>query len=120
MRLSKLRRRRVRPRGRRLSVTEGSRSSEAILFHAAIERAATEAEGLGGLADVAVGAGEGFADEDGFDGFEAHVVEALAGGAGGVEAEVADLYARVAGHEDGALDGVVELADVTGPGVLQH
>src|SRR5579859_3779284 len=85
-RFSKLRRRRVRPRGRRLRVRGGSKSSEAILFHAAVECAATESEGLGCLADVAVGAGEGLADEDGFDGFEAHVIEALAGGAWRVEA----------------------------------
>lgn len=71
------------------------------------------------MAYVAGGAGEGLADEDTLDRFEAHFVEGGRGGAGLVEAEVGGFDLRAAGHEDGAFEGVVELADVAGPAMLQ-
>ena len=73
------------------------RSLEAVFFHAAVEGSAGEAEGFGGVGYVAGGAGEGFADEDGLDGFEGEVVEVCggdAGGGGGDEAEVGGGDAR--------------------------
>ena len=93
---------------------------DAIFFHPPVEGPAAESEGFCRLAHVAVAAREGFADEDTLHRLEGHLFEGLGGDARGGEAEVGDFDDVFAGHEDGALDGVVELADVAGPGVVQH
>lgn len=55
---------------------------EAVALHAAVERGTAEAEFFGGFVGFAFAAGEGAANEIGFDFFEAHVVEVVAAGRG--------------------------------------
>src|ERR1700723_674113 len=97
-----------------------SHALNGILFHPPVERPAAEAEGLCRLAHVAVAAREGFADEDTLHRLKTHLFESLGGDARGREAEVGDFDDVLAGHEDRALDGVVELTHIARPGVVQH
>src|SRR5260221_12808718 len=53
------------------------RRLEAIALQPPVERAARQAEGLGGPADVAVEAAERLLDEEALDFLQAHVVEVL-------------------------------------------
>src|SRR4029079_10169074 len=94
---------------------------QAVPLEPAVERAAAEAERLGGLADVAVEARHGFLDQEALDVFEAHVFEASAAFLGrGAEAEIRRLDERTGGHQDGALDGMIQFAHVAWPGVLEQ
>jgi hypothetical protein len=72
------------------------------------------------VADVAVEAGESFLDEESFDFFQAHLFEARRAFAAGAETEVGGADGLALRHEDRTLDGVIELADVAGPGVRQE
>jgi hypothetical protein len=76
-----------RAESRLAMVCSGRTTRAPVFFQPAVEGAAAEAEFLGGLAGVAVAAGEGLLDEEGLDLLEAHVLEARRGLAG-VEAEV--------------------------------
>src|SRR5689334_7550037 len=81
----------------------------------AVEGAARQAEDAGGVADVAVVGGERALDEVALDLLEGHLLEPRGGIVARAEHEVVggDL---VAGREQrGALDDVLELADVAGP-----
>jgi hypothetical protein len=93
---------------------------EPIFLHPAVERAAAEAEGFGGLAHVSLGALQCLADENRFHGFEAELFEILALRTKHVEAEVGALNLAAAAHQDGALESVLQFAHVAGPGVLQQ
>src|ERR1700734_138529 len=89
MRCPYLRRRRVGPSESR-SYWTGGFGLEAILLHPTIERAATEAEGLGGLGHVSLGASERLLDKNGFDGFEAKVIETLRRRSLRIQTEIGD------------------------------
>src|SRR5581483_4408737 len=81
---------------------------------------AAEAEGFGGLADVAAVAGQGFADQESLDFLQAHVFQLLRRFARGAQAEVAVAHQLTLGEQYGALDGMIEFAHVAGPGVVEH
>src|SRR6185436_12408841 len=85
-----------------------------------IESAATQAQSLGGLADVPVVAGHRFLDEESLDFLEAHVFDARAAFSGHPEAQFAGANDAAFGHQDTALDGMIQLTDVTGPWVLDE
>ena len=72
------------------------------------------------MADVAVVFGESLYDQELFDFFEAHVFQAAGGFAVGAEGENggADLIAL--GEKNGAFDDMIELADVSLPGVFEE
>src|ERR1700761_5208062 len=72
------------------------------------------------MANVAARTSQGLADENALHGFEAEFIKALAGGANLAQAQVGNLDARTASHEDRALDRVVQLPDVARPAVLEH
>ena len=92
---------------------------ELVALQAAIERAARQAERARGLADVAV-ARHRLLDQERFDVFEAHVLEARAAGAFGAQAEVARADGVALRHQHGAFDRVIELADVARPAVIEQ
>src|SRR5688572_17981392 len=104
-----------------MRVTTGARSlGETILLQAAIERAAAESERFRRLADVTAKARERFADKEELDLFDAHLVEALRAFARRAQAEVAGLHELAVRHQHGALDRVVEFADVSRPRMLEQ
>ena len=51
--------------------------------------------------------------------FDAHIFQARAAGAC-AQREIGRLDAAVLRHQDGALDNVIQLADIALPGMLQH
>src|SRR5579862_7184 len=97
---------------------------DAIFLHPPVESAAAQAEGFCRLAHVPVGTRQGFADENTLNGLQAHLLETLgdssAGAARGGEAKISCFDLAAARHQHRALDGVVQLADVARPWMLQH
>src|SRR4051812_9191827 len=77
---------------------ETFRGLELVAFQAPVERAAAQAEFLGGLARVAVAAGEGLLDQERFDLLEAHVLETR-GGVSRVETEIGCAHDLGLRHE---------------------
>jgi len=68
------------------------------------------------VADVVFVAGKGFLDEEAFDIFEAHLVVGHGTvGAVGFEGKVGGADERAGRHEDGAFNGMIELAHIAGP-----
>src|ERR1035438_2594413 len=96
------------------------RLSEAMLLNAAIERRAAKAEGFGGLRDVAVAPAHDFADEQGLDLVDAHVLKGLRGGTGRGNGEVAWFNLFSAAEQDCTLHGVLQFAHISGPCVMHH
>src|SRR5262252_9275803 len=94
-------------------------ASKPEFLQPAIKGAAAQSQGFGGLADVSVEAGERLFDQEAFDLFEVHVFEPRRAVRRLIEAQVAGLDDRPLRHQDGAFDGVVQLAHVAGPGVLR-
>src|SRR5579884_2285713 len=85
-----------------------------------IERAAAQAEGLGGLADVAIEPRHRLLDEEPFDFLEAHILDARRRVAIDPQPELAEADRRAERHQDAAFDRVVELADVAGPRMVEE
>src|SRR5260370_35770756 len=64
-------------------------------------------------------ASEGALDEVMLDFVEAHVFEARSGaGSGRAQAEIGGADRRAGGGKDAALDGVIQLTDMAGPGMI--
>src|SRR5262245_40656092 len=95
-------------------------SSKPKFLQPAIKGAAAQSQSFGGLADVAVETGQRLFDQEAFDLFEVHVFEPRRAVRRLIEAQVAGLDDRPLRHQDGAFDGVVQLAHVAGPGVLRE
>ena len=91
-----------------------------MFFQPSVEGAARDAQFPGRVADVALVLLDGFADGGFLDAFEIEVfavnVVSLNGFRRG-EGEVRRLQRAVLVHDDRAFDGVLEFADVSGPGV---
>src|SRR5262245_66528723 len=100
----------------------GSRGStpqslKPVALEAAVERAPAQPERLCRLADVAGESRHGLLDQEALHLFEAHVLDARGRVALDPQAELRQPDARSGGHEDAAFHGVIELADVAGPGM---
>src|SRR6185437_1116803 len=92
---------------------------EPIALDSAVEGGAAQAQGLGGHLDVAAAAFEGGAHEQAFGVIEGQMFEGgKAAGGSGAQAQVAGLNLVAGGEQNAALDRVLELAHVAGPGVL--
>src|ERR1700761_3423852 len=72
------------------------------------------------MAHVAGRACQRFPDKNSFYGFEAELVEILTRSANLAEPKVAIKNAGTTRHENGAFDGVIELAHIARPGMLEH
>src|SRR3989442_1742731 len=92
--------------------------SQSILFQPSIKGAAAQAERFGGLHRVAVATCECLFDQIPLDLVQAHVLEARRGFAIGAQTEVGSLRGVALRHQHGALDRVVQFADVARPAVL--
>src|SRR5436309_13727405 len=88
-----------------------------VPLHPAIQGAAAQPQRLGRLAHVAFVARQRLADQERLDLFQRHVVDPWRAVAPGAQREVRGADATAGRHEDGALDGVIELADVARPWV---
>src|SRR5581483_1661235 len=97
-----------------------SLESEAVFFQTAVERAAAQAQSLGGAADVAVVTGEGFLDQHALDLFEAQVFDPGRAVRFTAQPEVARPDGLPVRHQHGAFDRVFQLAHVARPGVIPH
>src|SRR5262249_19860455 len=87
----------------------------AIFLHPPVESATAKAEGFCRLAHVPVGTLQGFADENTLNGLQAHLLQSLANltrDAGSSEPKIDRFDLAATRHEDGALDGVVQLAHI--------
>src|SRR3954469_6731289 len=91
--------------------------SDAEAGEPAVQRAARQAEDAGGFADVAALGGEGALDEVALDLLDRHVLEPRRRLAARAEQEIGGGDVVAGGEQAGALDDVLELADVAGPGV---
>src|SRR5262249_51843858 len=91
-----------------------------VPLQATIESAAAEPERFRGLADIPREARHGLLDEESFDLFEAHVLDARRRIAIDPQAELTQANGRSARHQHAALDRVIQLADVPRPGVIDE
>src|SRR5665213_2667220 len=95
-------------------------SSEAILLDAPIERSPAEPQGVGCMANIAIGPRQRFADQDRLYCFKAHVVEALGRSRLRLQPQVWRFNAITPRHENCALHGMVQLSYVARPAIAQH
>src|SRR4051812_22441817 len=86
-----------------------------MLLEAPVEGATAESQRLRGMTDVAAVAVERLLNQQLFYFVERHVVEG--GGRLRFEAEVHRMDMSTARQQRGTLDGVVQLPDITGPGM---
>src|ERR1043165_4707487 len=94
---------------------------EPVPLEASVESGPAQAERLRRLADVAVEPRHRLLGREAFDVFEAHVFQASAAGVlAGAQPEVGGLDERPRSHQHGALDGMVEFADVARPIVFEE
>src|SRR5689334_19730164 len=72
------------------------------------------------MADIAAEASERLLDEERLDFFQTHLFHTRRAFATGAETEIAGSDGIALGHEDTAFDGVIQFADVAGPGVREE
>src|SRR5262249_37790066 len=95
-------------------------SLEAVPLESAIERAAAQAERLRRLADVAVEPRHRLLDQEALDVFQAHFLDPRRGVLVQPQPQIARTDGRGLRHQHAAFDGVIELADVAGPGMIEQ
>lgn len=83
-----------------------------------IERASAQAERTGGAADVSFVPDERFSDQQRFDILETHLVDLLLGRS--LQPEVAAADGLTWRHQHGALDDMLELADIAWPRMIEQ
>src|ERR1017187_2070524 len=93
---------------------------QAISLQPPVERAAAQAERVGGMADVAAESRQRLLDEQRLDIFEAHVFQSRRTLAPGAQPEVDGAHHLTLRHQHGPLHGVIQLAHVARPGVGQQ
>src|SRR5688572_8355550 len=96
-----------------------SRLGQFVSFQPSIECRAAQSQRLGGERHVAV-ARHRLAYEKRLDILEAHFVEVFSHGDGGAQPEISSVDHVALRHEHGALDGMVQLAHVAGPPVIDE
>src|SRR5712691_7319194 len=94
--------------------------SEAVPLQPPVQRAAAEAQRFRGLAHVAVGPRHRLLDQESFDLLEAHVLHPRSRIAVDAEPQLAESDRRALRHQDAAFHGVVELADISRPRVIEQ
>ena len=72
------------------------------------------------MAYIATKPGESFLDQHALDVFDAHFVQSQRGLARGAKPQVAGSDLRTFGHQNGTLDGVVQLANISRPGMVEQ
>src|SRR4051794_23001457 len=94
--------------------------SQAVPLEAAVEGAAAQAQGIRCVADIPVEPGESLLDEKGLHVFETHLFETRRTLAAAPQAQIHGTDRLALRHQDGALYGMVQLADIAGPGVPEQ
>src|ERR1700732_2607650 len=113
--------RRTRLRGGFRNVGFGFPSGlKPIFFHPPIKSSATEPQDLGGLAYITLRTLQGFADQNGFHRLKAEIFQVLTMLAQGVQSQVGAFNLSSTAHQNRTLQGVLEFADVSWPGVLHQ
>src|SRR5580698_974021 len=87
--------------GLRATGLELPRELEAILLHPAVEGTAAQSQRFRGMTHIPLRALQRFADENGFNSFQAEFFQVLTLSAGQVEAQISSLDFTAAAHEDG-------------------
>src|SRR5580704_3512965 len=98
----------------------GLAASDSIFLQAPIKRAAAQPQRLSRLADIATITVDSFANQEGLDFFEAQFFHSLRAGLWRLQAEVAAAHSVSARKQNCSFDGMVEFANVAGPGILEH
>src|ERR1035438_847308 len=111
---------RDRVRGVRAGDLESPPELESIPFHPAVESATAQAQGLSRLTHVAVEPLQRFANQDALDFFDAEFLEVLSLWALHIQPQVRDLNLAGVAHQHRTFQGVLQFADVPGPGILHH
>src|SRR5204862_7802196 len=93
---------------------------EPVPLQPPIQGAAAEAQRLGGLTDVAVEPRHRLLDQEALDFLQAHVFDARGRLAIDAQSELAQADGRALGHQHAALAGVIELAEVARPGMIEQ
>src|SRR4051812_25308133 len=89
-------------------------------FQPPVQRAPGQPKRFGRLADVAAGTRQGFLNQHALDILEAHLVERTRAVSGAPEAKIARTNRPALRQQHGALDRVIQLAYVAGPGMAQE
>src|SRR2546423_15661804 len=89
-------------------------------FQPPVQRAPRQPKRLGRLADVAAGTRQGLLNQHTLDILEAHLVERTRAVSGAPEAKIARTNRAAFRQQHGALDHVIQLAYVAGPGMAQE
>src|SRR5262249_37603509 len=94
--------------------------SQPVRRNPSIQRTSRQSKRLSGAADVAFVATQRFLDEQTLHFFEREIFEAGGAGAGAAEGQVVGADVLALREQPRALHGVIELADVPGPRVLEE
>lgn len=101
-------------------MTESStwlRPSKAVPLEPAIQRAATQTQGISRAADIAAVARQSFADQEALDILKAHVFDAGCARRFGFEPEMSGAHEVAFGHQHAPLHDMIEFAYISGPRV---
>lgn len=99
-------------------MTESStclRPSKAVPLEPAIQRTATQTQGVGSAADIAAIARQGFADQETLDILKAHVFNAGCAWRFGSEPEMSGAHEVAFGHQHASLHDMIKFAHISGP-----
>ena len=91
-----------------------------MTFETTIERAAAQTQCLGGLADVALKAGQGISDEMFFHVIKGHVLEMLNPFMVNLQPQVGATNNVILCHQDAAFNGMLEFADIARPRTVEQ
>src|SRR5579863_4325185 len=91
---------------------------EPILFHPPVERAAAEAKRIRCLTDIALKTLQRFTNQNRLHRFQTQFLEILCLGARSTQSQIGGLDLPGAAHQYRALEGMFQLTDVPGPGIL--
>src|SRR5438309_551574 len=95
------------------------RSSEAIFLDAPVERSPAQTQGISRMAYIARGPCQRLTNEDSLHCLKTHLIEALCRNALCVQTQISSLDAITPGHQNSALNRVIELPNIPRPPVLQ-
>src|SRR5262245_23883207 len=92
-----------------------------VAFEPAVQRGAAQAERLRGVAHIAI-ASHGLANQEAFDVLQTHFLETRRriSAASGPQSEVGEVNHVALRHQHSPLDGMIQLADVSGPGMIDE
>src|SRR6266404_545370 len=93
---------------------------DTILLHAPVKRAPAETQRIRSLAYVTLKACQCFAYEQSLNRFQTQLFKILRLRPLQIESQICGLNLSTAAHQDGALQGMFQFTDISGPCILRH